>query len=395
MYALTISLRVRDEADVARVRAASLDVVGPSRLEPGCLFFDVLFDAEDPLLVRFYEAYVDKAAFDTHLAAPHTRAWAEACMPWVDRSSVRLPESESLGRDVAPRTVVVFGASGGIGSEMVRLLAADPRCAEVRALTRSPTGASGRRLAAIGPSVRVLPFVLDDLEAVVDGASDAFIVAPLSDDMAAWHEQVARALAACGVEHVVKVSVTGARSPDSVPPPGRFPSLHWAGEEALRKAGLKTTVIRPTIFMQHLEIGTGMYVRGDDRVFLPTGSTGVAFLDRRDIAAFGHALLLSESAAAFRGQAHELTGPEPVSGARIAEILSAVRGSAVQHVDGEEAFVARCAELGIPDWGRFVYAEAADGWFSEIATGTFELVVGRKPNGFAVYATDIRYFLSP
>ena len=67
-----------------------------------------------------------------------------------------------------------------------------------------------------------------------------------------------------------------------------------------------------------------MYVRGGDRVFLPIGGTGVAFLDRRDIAAFGHALLLSE-----------------------------------------------------------------------LATGTFEQAVGRKPNGFAVYATDIRYVISP
>ena len=42
------------------------------------------------------------------------------------------------------------------------------------------------------------------------------------------------------------------------------------------------------------------------------------------------------------------------------------------HVDGEEDFVARCAELGKLDWGKFVYAEAAGGGFSEINIQVFE-----------------------
>ena len=305
-----------------------------------------------------------------------------------NRSMVTMPEPAPGTPPDVDRVVVVFGATGQIGTEMVKLLAGDPRCTEVRALSRAPESDSARLLQAFGPSVRIVPFHMDDLVPACEGATDAFVVAPLTDDMTAWHETVARALAAAQVGHVVKVSVTGARAPVSDPPPGRFPSLHWAGEEALRRAGLKTTVIRPTIFMQHFEMGTGLYERGDNRFYLPSGDAGVAFLDCRDIAALGHALLLSPAAVPFHEGAYELTGPEAVTGARIASILSAIRQAPVEHVDGIPAFEARCAELGKPDWGKHVYAEAEGGWFSEVQTRVFEVLVGRRPRSFAAWADD-------
>lgn len=395
MYALTIQLTCRDDANLERVREASRDVVAPSMAEAGCIFFDVLFDEKTPRMVRFYEAYQDRAAFEAHLEALHTQRWAEICMPHIERTSVRMPESTSEWTPPGQRKVLVFGATGKIGHEMVKLMAADSRCAEVRVLTRNPAGASAQLLKAFGSVVNVLPFDLENLAPVCGGATDAFVVAPLSDDMGNWHARIADALVAADVDHVVKVSVTGARPPESEPPPGRFPSLHWAGEEALRQRGLKTTVIRPNIFMQHFEMGTGLYEAGDDRFFLPTGETGVAFLDCRDIAAMGHALLLSPKAIPFHGGAYELTGPAALNGQQIAAILSALRNQDVTHIDGASAFEARCAELGKADWGKFVYAEAAGGWFSELHTDVFETVVGRRPTSFAAWANDRVHWFEP
>ena len=96
MYAVTITVRVAHEADIETVRAASIAAVPPSRAEDGCLFFDLLFDASDPCLVRFYEAYVDRAAFDVHANAPHTREWGRICLPLLDRSTIRVPEAVSF-----------------------------------------------------------------------------------------------------------------------------------------------------------------------------------------------------------------------------------------------------------------------------------------------------------
>jgi quinol monooxygenase YgiN len=102
VYSVTISMRAADAASAELLRRESIAVCTPSRSEPGCLFFDVLFDESDPLLVRFYEAYVDQAAFETHLTAPHTRAWVRACIPVVDRSTIRNPESVATWSTTPP-----------------------------------------------------------------------------------------------------------------------------------------------------------------------------------------------------------------------------------------------------------------------------------------------------
>lgn len=95
MYAVTISIRAIDEQHAPQLRQASIDVAAASRMEPGCLFFDVLFDSTDPLLVRFYEAYQDKDSYHAHFQTAHLKAWQQKCLPWIEKSSIRLPESVS------------------------------------------------------------------------------------------------------------------------------------------------------------------------------------------------------------------------------------------------------------------------------------------------------------
>jgi quinol monooxygenase YgiN len=95
MYAVTISMCALTEEGAGIVRQASLDIIEVSQGEEGCIFFDVLFDEKDPLLLRFYEAYESKEAFEAHLEAPHTKEWVKICMPYVDKSTIRMPESVS------------------------------------------------------------------------------------------------------------------------------------------------------------------------------------------------------------------------------------------------------------------------------------------------------------
>jgi autoinducer 2-degrading protein len=94
MYAITIQLSPLPGHEQA-VLDACLAAVAPSRAEPGNLFFDVLVDASQREIV-LYEAYVDEAAFQAHMASAHTKAWQEAALPWIDRSTVRFPAQRSV-----------------------------------------------------------------------------------------------------------------------------------------------------------------------------------------------------------------------------------------------------------------------------------------------------------
>jgi quinol monooxygenase YgiN len=94
MYAITIVLLPRPGQDRALIDAC-LAVVAASRAEPGNLFFDVLV-SDAPTEVVFYEAYVDEAAFQAHMAAPHTKAWQQTALPLIERSTLRFPAHKSI-----------------------------------------------------------------------------------------------------------------------------------------------------------------------------------------------------------------------------------------------------------------------------------------------------------
>lgn len=94
MYAITIILEPIPGQAQALIDAC-LAALPPSRAEPGNLFFDVLV-SEDQREVVFYEAYVDEAAFQAHMAAAHTKAWQAAALPLIERSSLRFPAHRSL-----------------------------------------------------------------------------------------------------------------------------------------------------------------------------------------------------------------------------------------------------------------------------------------------------------
>jgi quinol monooxygenase YgiN len=74
MYFVCVRLEVAPdqlEAFSALVRFNAAN----SRKEPGCLKFDVLRSADNPLLFRLHEAYRDEAGFLAHQQTPHYARW--------------------------------------------------------------------------------------------------------------------------------------------------------------------------------------------------------------------------------------------------------------------------------------------------------------------------------
>jgi uncharacterized protein YbjT (DUF2867 family) len=291
----------------------------------------------------------------------------------------------------APQTYLITGGTGRIGTAFVHEMAA--RGHRVRLGTRSPDGSAARLRARFGPGI-VEPVALpvDDaaaLDTAFSGCTGALFVAPFGD-MKAWHEAMSAAAKRAGLEHVVKVSVTGARGPDTDPPPGRIPSMHFEGEEIVRASGIPTTVIRPTIFAQHfLGLSPTLFRQGDTQFHLPTGDAKVAWLDCRDIAACAAAVLSSkEQRSAFAGKAFELTGPTAVTAADVESILGGVAGRTIAHVDTMEAFSKHAAELGVPDMIKGIYGEAAEGWFADVHDDEFVQLTGRHTTSFAKFAFD-------
>lgn len=63
------------------VQAAIANVVGPTRLEEGCLRYVAHVSTVDTHRFLFFEEWASQAALDTHLASPHLTEFGETVGP--------------------------------------------------------------------------------------------------------------------------------------------------------------------------------------------------------------------------------------------------------------------------------------------------------------------------
>ena len=59
-----------------QVRAALSKLIGPTRAQPGCRFYQPTISMEDPRVFLLLEIYDDEAAYDAHAASEHFRRYA-------------------------------------------------------------------------------------------------------------------------------------------------------------------------------------------------------------------------------------------------------------------------------------------------------------------------------
>src|SRR6185437_1274498 len=218
--------------------------------------------------------------------------------------------------------LLVFGPTGKIGSEVVRLLARAGVSA--RAFARDPAKVS---LPDLGgrPSVEVVRGDLEDrasVERAVAGIEAAFLVTASNP---AYELVAIEAARAAGVRKIVKVSSMAIdRDPED-----RIARGHATAEQALKASGMAWTLLRPGMFAQNF-LAFAESVRRANRIVTSAGQGRAAPIDARDIAAVGVQTLLDPK---HDGQTYVLTGPEAVSYADAAHAIGAAIGKRVEYMD--------------------------------------------------------------
>ena len=82
MFVIIAPIQIKEGHRDAFVEAMIDDAKGSVENEPGCLRFDVIQDGADPNRIWLYEVYVDEAAFQEHLKAPHFIKWRDTVKDW-------------------------------------------------------------------------------------------------------------------------------------------------------------------------------------------------------------------------------------------------------------------------------------------------------------------------
>jgi uncharacterized protein YbjT (DUF2867 family) len=277
--------------------------------------------------------------------------------------------------------ILVTGATGHVGSELVRLLA--EQGAPARALVHSPDKAVP--IQHLGLETALGDYEQPDtLDVAMKGCDQLFLLSPPSPRQPQQEQHVIDAARRAGVEHVVKQSVPWA-GPDA---PLVFCRWHGQVEQHLAQSGLAYTLLRPSSFMQNF-LMSAQQVADQGVLYGMFGEGRVAFIDARDIAVVAAELLTNPG---HQGASYSPTGPEALSAAEVAERLSAATGRQVRSVDlGPDGYRQALAGAGMPGWlvdGVVESNTMLAAGHAATVTNEVARLTGRPPRAFAQFAAD-------
>jgi uncharacterized protein YbjT (DUF2867 family) len=283
-------------------------------------------------------------------------------------------------------TTAVIGATGRIGSEIVRGLL--ERGDAVVALVRDPDKA--RRIVGERDGLRIRPTRLDDprdLAEAFEGIRTVFIaMGSIGIEGVLQRIAIDAAAGISSIEQVTRLSVLNA-SADSL---GINQRAHYSIDHFASSTAVPYSTIRPAIFSAAL-LAAAREVRAS-RTWTGLAGTGrMALIDHRDAAEAGLRVLTDP---ALWGAHHDLTGPVPLSWPETLELLSAELGESVTfRVAAERQFLDRLIGAGVPP-GEAELLIARE-WAilageNDYTVDTFQRITGRPPRTVAGFLHEHR-----
>ncbi len=212
--------------------------------------------------------------------------------------------------------ILITGASGNAGREVLREAIA--RGLRVRAAFQT------KEKAAEAPD-EVETAIVDfnqpaTMRAALDRIQSVFLAGPLSPGLLDMERKAVDEIRRTNARLLVKLSAMGPRNL-------RFPGQHRESEDYIQTSGMAYTILRPNWFMQNMVIYDRSSIASQGAFYGAQGEGPVSHVDLRGVAAVAVEALTNQG---HNGKAHTLTGPEALTNAHIAEMLSSVLGRSVQ-----------------------------------------------------------------
>jgi uncharacterized protein YbjT (DUF2867 family) len=271
-------------------------------------------------------------------------------------------------------SMLIAGANGNIGRELVKQLAAQGT--PFQTLSSRPGG--GDRVASFES--------VADLTAAFTGIDTLFLVLPLVPHKLALARNVAQAARAAGVQHLVRASGAGADAQS----PYALARLQGQIDEVFTQSGIASTFLRNAGFMQNYATFMAPMVK-DGVIYTFDNDAAQSLVDVRDIAAVAATVLSAPQVHA--GQAYTLTGAKALTDSQRIEVLRAVTERPLEHVQItlEQASEWMRTQWHLPpemvEWMTSLSRYARDGHASAVSPQVGQLI-GRAPLRFEQFAQD-------
>jgi|SRR5215831_3112113 len=303
-------------------------------------------------------------------------------------------------------TILITGATGTVGSEVVKQLLASSSSSDhnlIRAAVHSGNKAySVRHSNNSNKEVEIVNIDYNKPETIADALNNVdklfLLTLPAPNIVTDTFSSVVKEAKKNDVKYIVKLSVIGA----DLEPGTTIGRLHRQEEKIIEESGMPYTFLRPNGFMQNF-VRAGQIIKNQNAFYLPAGDARLSFVDVRDVAAVAAKILLLTGNGSEQQQhenkSYDITGPEALSYSQAAEIISKQLGRKISYTAiSEEDARKGMKEAGMEDWYidamMEIYINAMElynidkgEWWSRTTTAV-EQITGRKPISFAQFAKD-------
>jgi NAD(P)H dehydrogenase (quinone) len=243
--------------------------------------------------------------------------------------------------------IAVTGATGQVGGQVVRLLAAE-QPHQVVALSRRglPSGQWPARVSAHAANYadpQALGAALRGADTLVFVSSDG----PVAEVMV-HHRNVIRAARDSGVAHIVALSGLDA----DLSSPFCYAVSYGYTEQLLAESGCPVSIARASIYSEFF-LGFLARSRASGQLRLPAADGRISLVSRADVARCLAALAVAPPS----GRHHDITGPQSLDLAKIAALATREWGTLLEYVRITPS--EHCAEMAIAGedpWWMYAYS---------------------------------------
>jgi len=286
-----------------------------------------------------------------------------------------------------PMTILVTGATGRIGRQVVQQLAA--RGADIRVLTRDPAKADF----PAGVDVAKGDLLdIDALRAAFKGVRTLFLLNAVAGDEFTQALITLNIARESGVDRVVYLSVIHADRFVNVP---HF-AVKSGAERMIQQMGFSATILRPAYFIdndlmiQDVFLNHGVYP-------MPIGGKGVAMVDARDIAEVAAIELVRRDQAPGKlpNEVINLVGPDTLTGSDLATIWSQALGRPIVYGGDDPSGFEQNLAAFMPRWMAYEMRLMAERYVSDgmaPEAGDVERLtrmLGRPLHGYRDFAAQV------
>jgi uncharacterized protein YbjT (DUF2867 family) len=289
-------------------------------------------------------------------------------------------------------TIVVFGCTGTVGSEVMHQLSS--RYCNIRGVIRNPN-----RSYPIQPNRQLpnLTYISADLKSPKQlrsaciKADALFLLTGTSPDQIQNESNIINAAKETGISRIVKLSAPIIPSNIIV----EVSNWHREIEENLAKSAIDYCCLRSHSFIQNWERNT-FTIRRFGKFFGTMGTASRNYIDCRDVAEVAVHYLLCNTA--LNNKSILLSGPEAITNFDMAERLSYVTNSKIEYINitKEEFFHSLTKRAKMPNWlaNHIIELDELAIKNTEPNTDTIEDILNRKPRIMNTYLQESRHLFT-